>query len=480
MLEFQIKAQIHHQCNSQSTFDSISKFFKVTGALRDGRKIALSEFINYDKEFQFITYNLQRNLHMSIQELYEYSNQKEFKQYINQSQEILKIQIEKFQDNDLHNTLSIQNLDSSKIWFEFNKKKVIDVYILNFVPFANDGKTITDILNYFDYLVQIKPEEKKKTKANKNDVQKMNQDYESIKLQPYSIRTLEMNNLNKAINSLYLGISDLNKKIEFKDQFQFIVKNSKRQITKIIEQLKPIQKQTYPEKLLNQLQDIINNKNGSEEKLEFIIIKLIQQNNLFDEFFFKNYDDNNQIIKIIKHYLREQIYNCILQENQEIIPYDKIMIYLVILNQKKSLADLENQIKQMFSYTNERLAIYKHEWSGKIISDQEILDQFLITQTKILKSKKYKIINKNLFHQTIMQLQIYKERVQYLKSGLDILKQHFQVDIGTLAKDYFQLYQSYMMKNQNNLVNGDNIMSTLFLDLVNQQLNAIINTQNNF
>ncbi|CAD8159958.1 unnamed protein product [Paramecium pentaurelia] len=480
MLEFQIKAQIHHQCNSDSTFDSISKFFKVTGALRDGRKIALSDFIQYDKEFQFITYNLQRDLHMSLQELYEYSDQKEFKYYINQSQEILKLQNKKFQDNDLHNTLSIKNLDSSKIWFEFNKKSVIDVYILNFVPFANDGKTIEDILNYFDYLLQIKLEGKKKTKANKNDVQKMNQDYESIKQQPYSIRTLEMNYLNKAVNSLYLGISDLNRKIEFKDYFQFIVQNSKKQITKIIEQLKPIQKQNDPVKLLNQLQEIINNKNGSEEKLEFIITKLIQKYNLFDEFFLKNYDDNNQIIKIIKHYLREQIYNCIQEENQQIIPYDKIMIYLVILNQKKSLADLENQIKLMFSYTNERLAIFKHEWSGKIISDQEILNQFLIIQTKILQSKKCKIINKNLFHQTIIQLQTYKERVQSLKSGLDTLKQHFQVDNGTLAKDYFKQYQSYMMKNQNNLVNEDNIISTLFLDLVNQQLNTIINTQNNF
>lgn len=41
----------------------------------------------------------------------------------------------------------------------------------------------------------------------------------------------------------------------------------------------------------------------------------------------------------------------------------------MILNLKKSTADLETIIKQIFTYTHERLAIYQHGWSGKIISD---------------------------------------------------------------------------------------------------------------
>ncbi|CAK81670.1 unnamed protein product (macronuclear) [Paramecium tetraurelia] len=241
-----------------------------------------------------------------------------------------------------------------------------------------------------------------------------------------------------AINAFYKGISDQYNRLEYLENFQSIVIQTKKYFTKVVEGLKPIANQPQLQNLFDKLSSLIKNEASSEAKLELIIIK----------FFSKVLNDKTQIIKFIKEYLRDQIYECLQQENLQVIPFNKMMIYLSILNFKKSTPDLERQIQDIFQYTHERLAIFKYEWSGKIITDQEILQFFLEQQTKVLKDQKFKIINKNLLIQTITQSQTYKERVLYLLRGLDILKLHFNMELSTLAKNYFHYYQIHLMKDQ--------------------------------
>ncbi|CAD8166495.1 unnamed protein product [Paramecium octaurelia] len=474
MLEFQIKAQIYHQCKQKSTFDWISKFFIHIRALSEYKNLPHSNFIIYDEEFQFITYNFQRNMHMSLEELFVYANQAEFKKFANQIQGVLDDQDKIFQDEKIYNHLSVQNLDSSKIWFEMVNKKIFNVYILNFVPQSKEGKNISDLQNYVKYLLKIKPDVNSNQKnTKKNFVQKINQDIESVKLEGYSIQTLVTKKLNMAINAFYKGISDQYNKSEFLENFESILVQSKKSFTKVVEGLKSIANQPQLQNLHDKLSSFIKNEDSSQAKLELIIIKVIQKYNLFDKIFSKVFNDKNQINKFIKQYLREQIYTCLQQENLQIIPYRKIIIYLTILNFKKSTADLERQIQDIFQYTHERLAIFKYEWTGKIISDYEMLEFFLVEQTKVLKNQKFKIINKNLLYQTITQTQTYKERVSDLLKGLDVLKLHFNMELSTLAKNYFGCYQIHLMKVQNKKVSIDEIMSALFLDLVNFQLKSI-------
>ncbi|CAD8075898.1 unnamed protein product [Paramecium sonneborni] len=481
MLDFEIPTQINHVCDSIDTFNLIKEFLSSGEEHKNNSQF----FINYDEEFQFIQYNFDRKIHLSLQELFQYSDEKiSFESFINSIQERVKEQKNKYSKNEKFSKgLSIQNLDSQKIWLELDQKqkKVCNLYILNFIPKVDDGKDYQDIELYLNYLKEIRnhnkiPNQKKTKKDHLTKSFLLNNSINSSKDQNFPDKFFNFYNINQQMSSIYLGTQKNQNKYD-SQQLKELQNQYETYIDKKIEYLKLIKNQKLSS-LLQQLEEIIVKKNGYEANLQLIIIKLIQKHNLEEEFFLQIKHKKTQLYYFFKQYIRELIYKSIQQQEHQTFSFDQIVIYLCLLDFQKSEADVKNNIQQMIMYAHEKLVIFKEAWSGKILSDQEILQQFVKEQTEFIKSSKNKLINQDEFILNLLKSQIYKERVKILERGLNILKQHIKMEFSILAKEYFVIYEKYLQKKHHENVKEKEMMSKIFLKITKQQLNQINKQQN--